>query len=173
MTSLDMLDGEVPRWRMWLVLVVIAGAGALWVLGRNGSEVPVTPQVVDVGMHDHSFTFEEEAPSLWPGRVVFRAHNEGDSDHELTLAELPDDVGSAQEWVNSDLRGFVPVYSTADRGPGEHAVFAVDLPAGHYGMLCTVTDEGEDTGHHRQGMVDDFWVGPSDERSGGDAPSSS
>lgn len=153
---------ELPPWRLWLALVLVAVVAALPVLGRDGSEVPATPQVVEVGMHDHAFTFDEHGLSLWPGRVVFRAHNHGESDHEVILAELPDDVDSVEEWLDAGVRSFVPVYSTADRSSGEVAIFAVDLPAGHYGILCMVTDEGQDTPHHRQGMVADFYVGSVD-----------
>lgn len=126
-------------------------------IGPGRADVPGTSQVVEVTMHDHSYAFDEEQ-TLRPGRVEFRVTNRGESDHDLALAKLPDGVSDVSEWLDGDAGGFQPVYVMADRAPGEAGVFAAELPAGHYGMLCLVED-AEGAPHHELGMVASFRVG--------------
>ncbi|MEX2619995.1 MAG: hypothetical protein WD250_07225 [Egibacteraceae bacterium] len=97
---------------------------------------------------------------LDPGRVVFEVHNDGDIDHELTLVALPDWAQGVQEWLDAGRHGVIPIYSLVDREPGQRGVFAANLGAGRYALLCVMQDGPDEVPHHRQGMNADIRVGP-------------
>lgn len=157
-------DGST-RQRPTARLALLAAVGLLGVSCAPGGQADAdrppapTPQVLEVAMRDDSYAFERRP--LRPGRVLVRAHNHGETEHDVALVELPDDVAGAQEWLDSGVGGVQPVYTMAERSPGQEGVFAVDLAAGHYGMLCLVEDE-DGTPHYRQGMLADFRVGDTD-----------
>lgn len=136
-------------------LGVLTTACSLGARSSTDAEVPTQPQLVEVTMAGRAYALSQDR--LRPGRVVFRVANEGDTDHDLTLVKLPDDVSGVSQWLDSGVGGVQPVYVMADRGPGEHGVFAVDLPAGQYGMLCLVEDD-DGTPHYKNGMVADLHV---------------
>lgn len=153
---------ECPRPPRLVTVVVLVATGLLTVactpqIGPGRANVPGASQVVEVTMRDHRYTFDEEK-TLRPGRVELRVRNQGESDHDLALAKLPDDVNNVSEWLEDGAGGFQPVYVMADRAPSEVGVFAAELPAGHYGMLCLVADR-DGTLHYELGMVADFRVG--------------
>lgn len=124
-------------------------------LGTASPPVPAEPQVVSVAMRDNSYKFGQE--TFAPGRLVFQAHNHDDRDHDLALVELPDDVSGVEEWLEGGVGGVHPIYTMADRAPGEEGTFAVDLSPGHYGMLCLVEND-DGTPHYQEGMVASFRV---------------
>lgn len=130
------------------------------------ADVPTQPQLVEVTMAGQAYALSQDR--LRPGRVVFQVANEDDTDHDLTLVKLPDDATAVSQWLDSGVGGVQPVYIMADRGPGEHGVFAVDLPAGQYGVLCFVEDE-TGTPHYKNGMVADFRVTPAEGDTGAPA----
>lgn len=135
--------------------LAVLAAACTPLAGADAQKVPTGAQMVEIDMRDHAYHFED--PGLQPGRVTFRVTNHDDVDHDLALIQLPDDVDGVTEWRNRGKRigGIYPVYLMADRAPSETGVFAVDLPEGHYGMLCFVSD-ADGTAHYKTGMVASF-----------------
>lgn len=147
---------ERTRWRRQCLLggalvVVFLATGCTF---AGGSEA-FAPQQVDVTLRENAIDYQGP---IRPGRVVFRAHNEGDADHDLALVELPEGIGDVDELIDSDRPGVAPVYTTATRAPGEAAVFAVDLTAGRYALLGFGQD-ADGTPFYRKGMAADLVVG--------------
>lgn len=124
--------------------------------GPGVARTPSPPEVVEIDMRDHAYQFEN--PRLQAGRVVFRVTNHGGTDHDLILTHLPDGTHSVSEWLDGGEGGFQPIYIMAERSPGKTGVFAVDLPAGKYGLLCSVEDP-DGTPHYRRGMVAELRIG--------------
>lgn len=137
--------------------VALLAAACIPLAGADAQKVPTGSQMVEIDMREHAYRYED--PGLEPGRVTFRVTNHDDVDHDLALIQLPDDVRGVTEWRNrgESIGGVYPIYLMADRAPGETGVFAVDLPAGHYGMLCFVSDD-DGTAHYKDGMVASFRV---------------
>lgn len=152
---------RAPRCRLPVVLAAVGLLAASCTLGgqasTSGAKVPTQPQVLEVTMAGQAYAFDKD--TLRPGRVVFSVANEGETEHDLALIRLPDDVAGVSQWLDSGVRGIEPVYTMADRSPGEHGVFAVDLQPGNYGLLCFVKDD-DGTPHYRKGMIADFHVKP-------------
>lgn len=109
-------------------------------------------------MRDHRYVFDD--PGLRPGRVMFEVTNQGDVEHDLALVRLPDDIDTVEEWLEGTAgrSGIRPVYLMDAREPEQVGVFAADLPAGTYGLLCTTEDE-DGTPHYKNGMAASFQVG--------------
>ncbi len=75
----------------------------------------------------------DHPPQASPGRAVFRVTNAGLLPHELTLVRLnPDQSITAKDRVRGQPLTTVVVLPPT--GPGGHAVFAVDLMPGRYGL---------------------------------------
>lgn len=133
------------------VVLVLLATGCTFGADRAG----FSPQEVEITLREYTFDIEEP---VRPGRVVFRVSNQGKLDHDLALVELPADVATVDELVDSDRPGVAPVYTMATRAPGDVGLFAVDLPEGRYALLGF--ESGQDgTPHYRNGMVADLEVG--------------
>lgn len=153
----------VRRWtrRAQLVALVVSSfltVGCAPLAAPDASQLPVRPQVVEIDMHDHRYSFDD--PDLQPGRAMFRVTNESQLEHDLALIRLPDEVESVDEWLdrNTNASGLRPVYLMGTRAPDGVAVFAAELPTGTYGMLCLTESEGG-TPHYKQGMTAKLEVG--------------
>jgi uncharacterized cupredoxin-like copper-binding protein len=112
------------------------GAGAL---ARN----------VDVTLAQ--FAVSPSATAAPAGRVTFRVHNAGTITHEFVViktptlaADLPVKNGRASEAGN--------VGETGDLKPGATKSVAINLPAGHYALICNLP------GHYLAGQHTDFSV---------------
>lgn len=158
-------------WTRLVACLVVAVAVASCTPGIDTAELaaPIDPQVVEVTMRDGRYLLKHDQ-TLRAGRVEFRVSNDGTVDHDLSLVKLPDGVAGVKEWLDSGVSGVSPVYIMADRAPGEDATFAVDLPAGRYGMLCFTTNSNG-TPHYKQGMVADFEIAQPAPASPADVPS--
>lgn len=133
------------------LIVVSACSGG----GRRAAPRPPRPAVVTVSMREYRF---EHQPAIAPGRAVFRVANAGGIDHQLVLVRLPDDLpGTLDEQLHSATRRPVETIYQFGFRPGDAAVFAADLPAGHYGFVCFLQDP-DGTPHALKGMSSDLWV---------------
>lgn len=143
------------RGRQWVVSAALLLGLVVTGCTFAGSSEAYAPQQVDITMRE--YTIDYQGP-IRPGRVVFRANNEGDADHDLALVELPESVADVEEFIASDPPGVAPVYTLATRAPGETGVFAVDLSEGRYALLGFGQD-ADGTPFYRMGMAADLVVG--------------
>lgn len=143
-----------PRGRQWVVSAALLLGLVVTGCAFGGSE-PYAPQQVNITMREYAIDYQGP---IRPGRVLFRANNEGDADHDLALVELPESVADVEEFIASDPPGVAPVYTLATRAPGETGVFAVDLPEGRYALLGFGQD-ADGTPFYRMGMAADLVVG--------------
>lgn len=105
------------------------------------------------------YSMQLAAATLEPGRIILRAFNHGDLDHQLTVVALPNDLPGT---LDEQLRGkerlpTLPIAVLPVRRPGHSNVFALDLPAGRYGVVCFVRGPAGMT-HARKGMSGEFLV---------------
>jgi uncharacterized cupredoxin-like copper-binding protein len=87
------------------------------------------------------------------GQVTFLVSNTGAAEHEFVLiaTDLAADQLPVKDGVVDETQ--VPVVTrTALLQPGEKATVSVDLPAGHYVVICNVP------GHYLAGMHTEFTV---------------
>ena len=122
----------------------------------GGHPLPDPPPVVDVILGDFSISHRVRVPE---GRVVFRARNAGQADHELVLVGLPPSFTlSIDAQLRSDTRRAFPTKGYLPRRPaGSRGTFAADLEPGRYGFVCFVSDPDGKT-HALKGMSSEFTV---------------
>lgn len=108
-------------------------------------------------MKDNRFDFDRKSATLPSGRIVFRARNDGKLHHQVTLIALPDGFpGTLRQELEKPGRRAVPtLVQMPEKPPGAVGVFAVDLPRGRYGLLCSVMFP-DGVSHSRRGMVWEF-----------------
>jgi len=103
--------------------------------------------------------------SVPAGSVTFNASNVGPMDpHELVIvrtdipaAELPTREDGA---FDEEAEGVEVIAEIEEFDPGLTESLTVDLPAGHYALLCNLVEEeeGELESHYQMGMWIDFEV---------------
>lgn len=111
--------------------------------------------MVDVALSEYRFRYE--APTS-PGRVIFRARNDGSRKHELLLLPLPEDFPPIRDQVRGKTRR--PVGTLAflkPVRPEDDGVFAVDLRPGRYAMVCFL-EASRGITHARKGMASEFRI---------------
>lgn len=112
---------------------------------------------VKVTMGEYAF---EHAPSTAAGRVIFRAHNSGQLNHELVLVAFPPgfELSLASQLRSPDRRVFQPLAFLPRRSPAGSGTFAVDLAPGRYGLACFIVEPGEKESHALKGMTSELTV---------------
>lgn len=138
-------------------LAAVAAAAAVLVGCAPGAAAPLppTPPVVEISVEEHTVDYDGDIPA---GRVVFRVRNDGTEEHRLALIPLPEGMPPIKEQLAGDERRPVePLAGIANRAPGERGVFAVDLDAGRYGLVCFATDD-DGTTHARKGEATEFTI---------------
>jgi len=120
------------------------------------------PQVVAITTKDFAFSAPD---TVAPGLTTFRVTNEGPQDHHVILGRL-------EQGKNlQDLMAFMKKNPTAEppflswRGAGGALAAGqtvngatVDLPAGHYVMMCFVLDPADQRPHLLKGMMRELVV---------------
>lgn len=92
------------------------------------------------------------------GRQVFRITNIGAEPHSLVLVALTEDVPPILEQLRSDTRRGASTFAKVPtRQPGSRDIFAVELPAGRYGLVCFVT-AADGVSHALKGMASELLV---------------
>ncbi|HVE47250.1 MAG TPA: hypothetical protein VNA57_10960 [Acidimicrobiales bacterium] len=122
--------------------------------------LPKIPEVVIVDMGEHLFNYEGgNERTVSRGRIVFRTRNTGNLEHDLVIVNLPKDLpGTLLEQLRSPTRrAGRAVAHQKPRPPGSRGFFAVDLPPGRYGLLCSVQD-ADGQSHAIKGMAGEFKV---------------
>lgn len=119
---------------------------------------PAPPPAVDgdVAMRDMTFVLPPHF-----GRGTYRVTNQGPSSHMMVVVRLdPPHTGAD---VKQSLTGPPPAWAHEIGGLDEvptHAVAYVvlDLPPGHYALVCFSSDATTHAPHAAQGMISDFDV---------------
>ncbi|MGH9151221.1 MAG: hypothetical protein ACRD03_02190 [Acidimicrobiales bacterium] len=139
------------RWR-----AVVPALLAVATVSCGSDYRPATPGIVEVTMDEYRFTYDQTVPT---GRVVVRATNAGELDHELLLVAIPEDFDRtlAAQLRSPTKVGFATKALLPRRGPGEVGEFATDLEPGRYGFLCFLVDD-DGKNHARKGMHSEFRV---------------
>lgn len=137
--------------------MVIAGAVMLVLSGCTLSDPSLLPGplVVQITMDEYRFDHDGD---LGRGRVVFRARNSGEEDHEIVMALLPKGVPPILEQLRGTTRATVATLAQLPaREPGQDGTFAVDLARGRYAFLCFIED-ADGTPHALRGMAWEFKI---------------
>jgi uncharacterized cupredoxin-like copper-binding protein len=111
-----------------------------------------------VAATESEFKLELGSTSAPAGPVTFHVKNGGTTLHEfvvvrtdLSAAKLP--LASSAPEVDEDSKDLTSVDEVENIAAGSTADLKVDLPAGHYVVICNVP------GHYSGGMHADFTVG--------------
>jgi hypothetical protein len=140
----------------WLVVPALVAALAGCSGKAKTAPLPSEPAQMTVTMTEYHFEHPPEVPA---GRVLFRVHNGGSMNHQLTVIALPNDFeGTLDRQLHSEDRmPLPPVALLSVQAPGTDEVFAADLPPGKYGFLCFL--EAPEGGNHAlRGMSSEFVV---------------
>jgi uncharacterized cupredoxin-like copper-binding protein len=139
LASFVVLAFKVQNKTTTLVAPAAAGGAAATPLSRN----------VDVTLAQ--FAVSPSAATARAGKVTFRVHNAGTITHEFVVirtpraaADLPVKSGRAIETGN--------IGETGDLQPGGTRAVTLNLPAGHYALICNLP------GHYLAGQHTDFTV---------------
>lgn len=151
------------RFSLMLLATVLAAAvlsASCQGKARQVAPLPRNPEVVNVVMREYGFDYRGgNDRTVRRGRIVFRTRNIGKLEHDLVIVGLPKDLpGTLAEQLRSPNRRAGRTLAHQDpRPPGTGGFFAVDLPAGRYGLICFVRDpDGEN--HALKGMAGEFRV---------------
>jgi uncharacterized cupredoxin-like copper-binding protein len=119
------------------------------------------PVSVDLGQTDPQHMFIHLSSTTAPsGKVSFIVTNTDTRKHEFVVlatktpaADFPivSFEGEANR-IDEDAKGVTNVGETGDMEPGTTMLLTIDLPAGHYAVVCNLP------GHYAAGMHEDFWV---------------
>jgi len=121
--------------------------------------LPPKPTTVDVTMREYRFD-RDPKQRIPEGRVVFRVRNGGRVGHQLILVDIPEDLPrSLDEQLHSPKRrSTLPLAILPTRRQGQTGAFAVDLPAGRYGIVCFLRG-ADGKSHALRGMNAEVQVG--------------
>lgn len=136
---------------------LLAGCGAASP-GPSEAPLPPKPTIVEVNASEYRFD-RDKTQRIREGRVVFRVRNAGRREHQVVLLDVPEDLPrSLDEQLHSrQRRATLPLAILPNRRPGQIGAFAVDLPAGRYGIVCFLkTPDGKS--HALKGMNSELRV---------------
>ncbi len=147
----NLVQGE--RWAM-------VNEGGTWKVQSSESitvNIPSGVTAVDLGLNEFAFVFNRS--QITDGNIAFRVENEGEQQHEVILAKIPEDA-NLQELIQSDEEPegveTIGFYGPADPGDTTNLIFADDLEAGRYALLCFLEDEETGQPHALLGMISEF-----------------
>jgi uncharacterized cupredoxin-like copper-binding protein len=119
--------------------------------GSAARSAQATPLSRNVDVTLAQFAVSPSAGAAPAGKVTFRVHNAGTITHEFVVirtpraaADLPIKNGRAVEAGNAG--------ETGDLQPGRTRAVTLNLPAGHYALICNLP------GHYLAGQHTDFTV---------------
>lgn len=136
----------------WIAAAIITGAGLPGCAQAPPPQpLPAPPPVLELTMREYDFNLSRAA--VPPGRGVFVARNAGGVEHEVVVLPLPKDVvGRLDEEIRSPTEKAVSTLTQLPAlRPGAVTTFALDLPAGNYGVVCLLKDAAG-VSHAARGM---------------------
>ncbi|MEJ2710267.1 MAG: plastocyanin/azurin family copper-binding protein [Anaerolineales bacterium] len=112
---------------------------------------------VEEGTADQTYVMNVNPSSMNAGEITFDIKNDAASEtHEFVIVNTDLNAGSLplDSEGNVDEEQIEVVDEAEDIAPGESKTLTVNLPAGHYALICNLPD------HYGQGMHADFTVNP-------------
>lgn len=151
-------DGEARLTWLVLCLLLPALAGGCAQAERRPA-LPPSPPLVDLRLSEYRIEDSQRRRPIPAGRVVFRAANRGQTNHQVLLVRIPKDVPDLTAQLRSPQRRQVEAIEyLPDLEPGSSSVFASDLFAGRYGLICFLTAP-DGASHAVKGMSAELVVG--------------
>jgi uncharacterized cupredoxin-like copper-binding protein len=123
-------------------------AGAAGAATSNASAA--TPLAHTVGVKLAEFSVKPTVAQAAAGKVAFAVHNGGKVTHEFVVLRTDKPAGSLLKGARADESGNVG--ETGDLKPGQAKRIVLNLPAGHYALICNLP------GHYAAGQHTDFTV---------------
>ncbi|MGH2663601.1 MAG: hypothetical protein ACRDH8_12545, partial [Actinomycetota bacterium] len=105
------------------------------------------------------YAFDGVPETMEAGEATFTLVNEGEEQHEMTLAKINDDR-PLEELIQLPQKEVQEVIEDAGRTeakPGKSKTFTADLESGRYSYVCFITTE-DGTPHAFEGMFGEFTV---------------
>ena len=141
------------RWSLGVAFIALAGAFGC-AKTQEQAPAPPPPNVVNVTAVNYAFTLPDTVPS---GATTFRLVNHGTELHHLQVVRLLQ--GRTLDSLAAALKhpGPFPAWVQLVGGPNAAApndttVATVDLPAGHYAVLCLIPG-ADNMPHFTKGMI--------------------
>ena len=150
-----------------LIATAAIGAAAIGLAGCGGSasadpaasttpDPPATTASADAAVavalgspKELAMTVSGGAPAAGP--VTFRVRTAGSMTHELVVIRTPRRAGNLPT-TNGEASEAGSVGEVGDLAPGASKDLTLNLPAGHYALICNLP------GHYAGGMYADFTV---------------
>lgn len=140
---------------------VLQSVGALGVVGaltpRGLSAAAQSDSYPDVTIVARDFSFDMPS-SIEGGHVQLTLDNQGMHDHHAIFLRVNDDATVDDVEAALQLPEFGPVFAVAtsvggpNAGPGQRSAVIVNLPPGHYVVICAIPNE-EGVPHYALGMM--------------------
>lgn len=133
--------------------VLVLAAIVLPLLGACGGGAPANPGLINVTVETYKITLS--ANSAPAGKVTFHITNKAsDQVHELVViqTDLAADKLPLDADGNVDEDKITGMGEVEDVAIGASVDLALDLPAGHYVLICNIAT------HYHEGMHVDFTV---------------
>jgi uncharacterized cupredoxin-like copper-binding protein len=127
-----------------------AGAAAGATAGAASSASAATPLAHSVNVSLAEFSVKPSVPQAAAGKVTFAVHNGGKLTHEFVVLRTDKPAGSLLQGSRASESGNVG--ETGDLKPGQAKTIALNLPPGHYALICNLP------GHYAAGQHTDFTV---------------
>jgi uncharacterized cupredoxin-like copper-binding protein len=124
-----------------------------------------TPVSVELGESSATQMFIKLSQPFAPsGKVSFLVTNTGTETHEFVVLATDTPAGAfptpgfegEPDRIDEEAPGVTNVGETGDMEAGTSMMLTLDLPEGHYAVVCNLQ------GHYAAGMHQDFWVTPTD-----------
>lgn len=145
------LNGNTTTTVTRTVTAAAAGAtGAAAGSAASGNAAAATPLAHSVNVSLAEFTVKPNVPQAAAGKVSFAVHNGGKLTHEFVVLRTDKPAGSLLKGSRADESGNVG--ETGDLKPGQAKKITLNLPAGHYALICNLP------GHYSAGQHTDFTV---------------
>jgi uncharacterized cupredoxin-like copper-binding protein len=109
---------------------------------------PALAHKVNVSLKE--FTVNPSAAQAAAGKVTFKVHNAGTATHEFVVLKTDKPAGGLLKGDRADESGNVG--ETGDLKAGTSKSISLNLPAGHYALICNLP------GHYKAGQHTDFTV---------------
>jgi uncharacterized cupredoxin-like copper-binding protein len=115
---------------------------------KAATPAPALAHKVNVSLKE--FTINPSAVQAAAGKVTFKVHNAGTVTHEFVVLKTNKPAGDLLKGAEADETGNVG--ETGDLKAGTSKTLSLNLPPGHYALICNLP------GHYKAGQHTDFTV---------------